>query len=119
MHEKGYADFTVDHVISKVKKLKHKHKTECDKKRRSGRNRAKPWKFFESLDRILGTRANVQPPFLLDSSSVSTDEQLVDIYYFFEIISFWHKQKLRPHFLNNSFTNILDTIANKRFRYSK
>ena len=99
MHEKGYADFTVDHIISKVKKLKHKHKTECDKKRRSGRNRAKPWKFFESLDRILGTRANVQPPFLLDSSSVSTDEQLLEsdndvegTKWFFKYILYWLKK---------------------------
>ena len=78
MCEKGYTYFTVDHTISKVMKLKHKHKTECDKKRRSGRNRAKPWKFFKSLHRILGTCANIQPPFLLDSSSVSVEEQLLE-----------------------------------------
>ena len=91
--------FIVDHIIRKVKKLKHKHKTECDKKRRSGRNRAKPWKFFESLDRTLGTRANVQPPFLLDSSSVSTDEQLLEsdndvegTKWLFKYILYWLKK---------------------------
>ena len=46
--------YTVESVINKWKKLKQQYKTHVDKRRRSGTERSKKWKFFDDLDEICG-----------------------------------------------------------------
>lgn len=50
-----------------MKKLRQKYKTEKDKKRRSGTNRAKEWKFFTKMDGFMSQKHNVNPPFVTDT----------------------------------------------------
>ena len=43
------------------KKLKQQYKTHVDKRRRSGHERSKRWKFFDDLDEICGHRDIISP----------------------------------------------------------
>ena len=52
-----------------MKKLKQTFKTEVDNKRKTCTGRAKPCKFFNILEEIIGCRPNVHPEFCIDTSA--------------------------------------------------
>ncbi len=61
-------EFPLDSIINKWKKLKQQYKTHVDKKRKSGTERSKPWKFFDGMEEICGHRDIISPTALLDTS---------------------------------------------------
>jgi len=61
-------------IINKIRKLHQKYKEEKTKTSKSGRARGQKWKFFDKMDCILGHRANISPPWVLDSSVDQTEE---------------------------------------------
>ena len=68
LQKQGYCEgFSVKDVINKMKKLRQKYKTEKVKKRRSGTNRAKEWKFFTKMDGFMCQEHNVNPPLVTDT----------------------------------------------------
>ena len=68
LQKQGYCKgFSVKDVVNKIKKLRQKYKTEKDKKRRSGTNRAKEWKFFTKMDGFMSQKHNVNPPLVTDT----------------------------------------------------
>jgi hypothetical protein len=52
-----------------MKKLRQRFKKEVDSAKKSGKGRAKPWKFFQTLNEIIGHRPNVRPAFCIDTSA--------------------------------------------------
>ena len=62
--------YTVESIINKSKKLKQQYKTHVDKRRRSGTERSKKWKFYDDLDEICGHRDIISPSSLFDSSTM-------------------------------------------------
>ena len=52
-----------------MKKLRQRFKKEVDSAKKSGKGRAKPWKFFQTLNEIIGHRPNVRPAFRIDTSA--------------------------------------------------
>ncbi|KAJ7394530.1 hypothetical protein OS493_000345 [Desmophyllum pertusum] len=76
LQTKGFEGFTVKEVISKMKKLKQKYKTEKDKSRKSGNGSSrKQWKYFSKMDNILSERHIVNPPSIMDSMVMSDTSQ--------------------------------------------
>lgn len=80
MKEKGFEQYTLKELINKIKKLRQKYKAIKDQKRGSGAGCKKPWQFFESLDKILCTRANVSPPLILDTMQQDPGKYLQTLY---------------------------------------
>ena len=62
---------SLDSVINKWKKLKQQYKTHLDKKRKSGTERGKNWKFFDAMNEVCGHRDTSSPACLFDSSMES------------------------------------------------
>lgn len=58
-----------------MKKLRQKYKTEKDKRRISGRNRGKEWKFFQKMDAFLSKKHNIEPPVIIDTMAESVDNE--------------------------------------------
>ena len=54
-------------IKTKIKHLCEVHRKHKDKINRSGTGGGNPPKFFEEIDVILGTRPQIQPPFVMDS----------------------------------------------------
>ena len=61
-------------IISKIRKLRQTYKQEKNKTKKSGRARERKWKFFDKMDGIMGHKANISPPLVLDSSTDQTEE---------------------------------------------
>ena len=77
--------FPLDKIINKWKKLKQQYKSTVDKKRKSGTERSRSWKFFNDMDEICGHRDIINPSALLDSSlspsqpsSANDDESAIE-----------------------------------------
>lgn len=59
---------SLDSVINKWKKLKQQYRTNLDKKKKSGTERRRKWKFFDAMDQVCGHRDTSSPACLFDSS---------------------------------------------------
>ncbi|CAB4003255.1 Hypothetical predicted protein, partial [Paramuricea clavata] len=79
LHKKGFTDYTLENVVNKMKKLRQRFKKEVDSAKKSGKGRAKPWKFFQRLNDIIGHRPNVRPAFCVDTSAGEKAEDNSDI----------------------------------------
>ncbi|CAH3170148.1 unnamed protein product [Porites lobata] len=64
-------------ILSKIRKLRQKYKEEKNKAKKSGRSRGRKWKFFHKMDSIMGHRANISPPLVLDSSADQNEESVM------------------------------------------
>lgn len=73
MQEKGYKDLTLEQIVNKMKKLRHKYKTEKDKTRKSGNSKRKKWKYFDQIDNFMSTKHNVTPVAIIDTMDQSAD----------------------------------------------
>ena len=58
-----------------MKKLRQKYKSEKDKRRISGRNRSKEWKFFQKMDAFLSKKHNIEPPVIIDTMAESVNSE--------------------------------------------
>jgi Asp-tRNA(Asn)/Glu-tRNA(Gln) amidotransferase A subunit family amidase len=99
MENKGFKQFGLKELINKIKKLRQKYKVEKDKKKRSGNARQKTWKFFDSMDRVLATRHNVNPPTIADTMAENTDKEILN-YLTFLLINFCLITLYSPNFTN-------------------
>ena len=75
MHDKGFTEYSLMNIINKMKKLRQRFKKEADKRRKSGSGRGKLWKFYRTVDDIIGHRPNIQPIFSIDTSTPYDEEK--------------------------------------------
>ena len=52
-------------------------KKKKNKAKKSGRSRGRKWTFFDKMDSIMGHRANISPPLVLESSAEQNEESVM------------------------------------------
>lgn len=73
LHSAGFAR-TLEQCREKIKKLKTEYKKIKYKRDQTGQGRYPEWEYFDALNEVLGHKHSTEPPVVVESLSMTTDE---------------------------------------------